>query len=68
MVDRAIVNQWIDKADNDLSIAEYLYAKEEFREAVGFHAQQAAEKYLKAYIVTHELKFQNSRNSSEVTE
>lgn len=62
---KEIIKEWLDKADEDLKVCEELLDKEGFRNAVAFHAQQAAEKYLKALweyfgievIKTHDLYF-----------
>ena len=62
MVDKKIITKWIEKADNDLSVAMFLSGKEEYKEAVGFHSQQAVEKYLKAFVVANELKFERVHN------
>ena len=46
------VKQWLIKADNDLTIAgRDLKTDDPVTDAICFHAQQAAEKYLKAYLV-----------------
>jgi HEPN domain-containing protein len=52
------VQQWLDRACKDLTAAEVLL-KERFEdyESVGFHAQQAAEKFIKAFLVRHQLEF-----------
>ncbi len=58
MADPAIVMEWLDKADED-----FLFAAANLREENGFYAQlcfhfqQAAEKYLKAYIIGNNLAF-----------
>jgi len=53
MVDMAYVLPWIEKADSDISTAHHI--AESMRpvstEIVCFHCQQAAEKYLKAFLV-----------------
>ena len=46
---RRLVGEWLKKADLDLRTVLRLSAESEFRDIVGFHAQQAAEKYLKAH-------------------
>ena len=47
---RQLVGQWIHKADVDLEAAESLLrAKRSLLYPSCFHAQQAAEKYLKGY-------------------
>jgi HEPN domain-containing protein len=57
-VKKALVGEWLQKADADLSVAEYLVSSDRpFYGAVGFHAQQAAEKYLKALLVRYQIEF-----------
>lgn len=47
------VQQWLDKARKDLATAEILLRGEfEDYENAGFHAQQGAEKFIKAFLVT----------------
>jgi HEPN domain-containing protein len=47
-----IVNQWIIKAEHDLKTAkDEIITDEPATDVVCFHAQQCAEKYLKAYLV-----------------
>jgi len=52
------VQQWLDRARKDLAAGDVLL-KEGFEdyENVGFHAQQAAEKFIKAFLVHHKLNF-----------
>lgn len=46
------VKQWIIKAESDITIAgKDLKTDNPVTDAICFHAQQAAEKYLKAYLV-----------------
>ncbi|MCX6550713.1 MAG: HEPN domain-containing protein, partial [Acidobacteria bacterium] len=55
---REIVAQWVARADEDLSVARHLLAEKlPYHGAIGFHAQQAAEKFLKAYLVAHQVEF-----------
>jgi HEPN domain-containing protein len=54
----AFVRQWIAKADLDYRTAERLLLDvEPIRESVAFHCQQAAEKYLKAFLVLRGIEF-----------
>ncbi len=49
-----ITNKWIQKANGDLKVVEHelkLKAKERVNSAICFHAQQAAEKFLKAFLI-----------------
>jgi HEPN domain-containing protein len=54
---RLLVAEWIKKADLDFKTAARLSADGEFRDVVGFHAQQAAEKYLKALLTRRQIEF-----------
>jgi HEPN domain-containing protein len=58
MGDIEIIREWLAKADENFEFA--LVNLEEgkaFFALICFHFQQAAEKYLKAYIVAHDLEF-----------
>ena len=58
MVDVEIVREWLEKADEDFEFARLnLQEKKPFYAQICFHFHQAAEKYLKAYIIAHELEF-----------
>jgi HEPN domain-containing protein len=58
MVDATIVREWLDKADEDFEFARVnLQERKPFHAQICFHFHQAAEKYLKAYIIAHELEF-----------
>src|SRR5574340_828206 len=53
-----IVLQWINIAERDLIVAEQgLKNDPVITEIVCFHCQQAAEKYLKAFLVKHQIEF-----------
>ncbi|MEK7408636.1 MAG: HEPN domain-containing protein [Acidobacteriota bacterium] len=53
-----LVRQWIAKADLDYRTAERLLRDAEpIRESIAFHCQQAAEKYLKAFLVCHRSEY-----------
>jgi HEPN domain-containing protein len=54
---RRLVAEWIAKADLDFDTVVRLVAEERFRNIVAFHAQQAAEKYLKALLTRHQVEF-----------
>ena len=47
---------WLEKAEEDLQIAEDLYARNKFYGDVCFHSQQVAEKSLKGYLIYHREK------------
>lgn len=52
------VQQWLGKAEQDLEAGRVLLGSGlEHYENVGFHAQQAAEKFVKAFLVRHQVEF-----------
>lgn len=58
MVDSSIISEWLKKADEDLGFAESsLRNGSEFYAQICFHFQQAAEKYLKTFIISKQLPF-----------
>lgn len=55
------VKAWLLKAQQDLSVAERLLRQPPvFPDIVAFHAQQAVEKALKAYLAFHETEFEKA--------
>src|SRR5580704_376864 len=56
-----LMSVWIRKAETGLHAAEVLAANVEadftFRETVGFHCQQAVEKYVKALLTYYQVEF-----------
>jgi HEPN domain-containing protein len=64
---RRLLREWLRKADADLAVAEHLLSDETpFHEAVCFHCQQAAEKYLKALLVWREVYFPKTHDLEEL--
>ncbi len=58
MADPLIVKEWLEKANEDFHFAETnLVGGSEFYAQICFHFQQAAEKYLKTYIIAKDLEF-----------
>jgi len=53
------VRQWLTYADEDLRVARHAFSMPETPpcRVIAFHAQQCAEKYLKAYLVFHGVDF-----------
>ncbi len=63
MADSLIVREWLTKADEDLSFAETtLLEGNTFFAQICFHFQQAAEKYLKAFIIAAGMEFEKVHN------
>lgn len=55
-VARDFVREWLRKADEDFQVARELMERDRISyNPVGFHAQQAAEKYLKALLTRHQI-------------
>ncbi len=62
-----LINSWIDKAEKDLRSAKHeLSFPDEVTETVCFHCQQAAEKYLKAYLTFLNLSFTKTHEIGEL--
>jgi HEPN domain-containing protein len=57
-VKKVLVSQWLAKAEQDMKAGEALLAIEPpYLYPACFHAQQAAEKYLKALLTWHQIEF-----------
>lgn len=62
-VKREFVKRWLNKARQDMELVEYLVSQGAGHfNAVAFHSQQAAEKYLKALLVYHQVEFPKTHN------
>lgn len=55
--DRDVALGWLRKADSDLANAQLCLAAGEALDTACFHCQQAAEKSLKAYLITKNVEF-----------
>ena len=59
--------KWIKKAENDLKTAKDELATENpATDTICFHAQQAVEKFLKAFLVFHNKPFRKTHNLAEL--
>jgi len=57
-VKRDLVQRWLARAEEDFGVAEHILdADVPYLFSVAFHAQQAAEKFLKAFLVHHQIEF-----------
>jgi len=62
-----LVNQWKEKADQDLAAAEGLLSyKTPLPYPVCFHCQQASEKYIKAFLTHRQVEFPKSHDIREL--
>ncbi len=61
---RVLTREWVDKAEGDFhtAIREARARRFPNYDAVCFHAQQCAEKYLKAYLQEHGQRFSRTHN------
>ena len=58
-----LLAEWLRKAEDDVQVVELLLASETgLANPVVFHAQQAVEKYLKAYLTWHQVPFPNTHD------
>ena len=56
---RELAYEWLTRAEHDLRVARYLLTMPDPPpESVGFHAQQCAEKALKAFLTLHQVLFE----------
>jgi HEPN domain-containing protein len=64
-VKRDLVRKWLAKADEDLNAAKALLSFGTlFFSTIGFHCQQAAEKYLKAFLTWQQIEFPKTHDLS----
>jgi HEPN domain-containing protein len=54
-----LIGEWLARAEHDLRVAEFLLTMPDPPpESIGFHAQQCAEKALKAYLTLRRMRFE----------
>jgi len=66
MADSREVKNWLEKAAEDYLFASSIISETTFYAQVCFFFQQAAEKYLKAYIIRDELEFKKVHDLTEL--
>ncbi len=63
MADPKLIHEWLNKADEDFNFADAnLKNGSTFYAQICFHFHQAAEKYLKAFIVAYDLELEKTHN------
>jgi HEPN domain-containing protein len=61
------VNEWKQKAENDLRTAEIVLSTENPpTDAICFHAQQCAEKYLKSYLTSKDVTVEKTHDLTRI--
>jgi len=68
MHNEEVVKEWIEKAEEDFEFASSALELGNYYPQICFHFQQAAEKYLKAFIIAHALEFRPVHNLIELLE
>jgi HEPN domain-containing protein len=68
MQNKEVVKEWIDKAEEDFGFASISIEYTDYFAQICFHFQQAAEKYLKAFIIANKLEFRSIHNLLELLE
>jgi len=68
MWNEEIVREWIEKAEEDFGFASTSLELEKYFAQICFHFQQAAEKYLKSFIIANKLEFRPVHNLLELLE
>lgn len=63
-----IANEWLQKAQEDYGFACASLEDNQYYAQICFHFQQAAEKYLKAFIVANKLEFRAVHSLLELVE
>jgi HEPN domain-containing protein len=64
-----LAKKWIRKAENDFKAVKQLLRSEEIlTDAICFHSQQVAEKYLKAFLIYHKIDFPKTHDISFLIE
>jgi len=67
---KEILQQWLDKGNDDLRSAEYLSTMHNPTpdEIICFHCQQSAEKYLKAFLFSNDIEPDKTHNLKDLLE
>jgi len=57
MADPKVIQEWLNKADEDFEFAVSVIEDSKFHAQICFHFHQSAEKYLKSFIIAWDLEF-----------
>ncbi|MEK7786863.1 MAG: HEPN domain-containing protein, partial [Chloroflexota bacterium] len=63
-----LVKGWLLKAESDIANAQMCLAANQALDTACFHAQQAAERYLKAYLIANDIDFPFIHNLEKLLE
>ena len=67
MAEPRLVNDWLKKAEEDFGFASSVLEDSTFYAQICFHFHQAAEEFLKAFIVARDLNFQKIHGNKSKT-
>jgi HEPN domain-containing protein len=67
MAEPRLIDEWLKKAEEDYQFAASVREDSTFYAQICFHFHQAAEKYLKAFIVARDLDFQKIHGNKSKT-
>lgn len=68
-VAQSLAKEWLKKAEADIRLAEYLVSENaSFWDAIAFHCQQSAEKYIKAFLVWNQKEFPKTHDIEKLLE
>jgi len=68
-VKRELLEQWIAKAERNLDTAQHFLSEAlPYPDLIGLHARFAAEQYLKAFLVQHQIEFTKINDLGELVE
>jgi HEPN domain-containing protein len=66
---KQLIQNWLLKAENDLKIGQdEMQTAEPTTDMVCYHMQQCVEKYVKAYLVQHQVPFRQTHDIAELIE
>jgi HEPN domain-containing protein len=66
-IKRELVQQWLDKAEEDFQVAQHLAAEQtSYLNTITFHSQQAVEKFIKAFLTWHQVEFPKTHDLDEL--
>ena len=67
MAEPRLINDWLKKAEEDFGFASSVLEDSTFYAQICFHFHQAAEKFLKTFIVPRDLEFQKIHGNKSKT-
>jgi HEPN domain-containing protein len=64
---RVLVDEWLEAAQQDYDVAQTLLrGNPQFMRAIAFHAQQAAEMFIKGFLTRHQVEFPKTHDIADL--